>query len=103
MELGVTSLVAVEFARHLERSLDLPTRLPATLIFDCPTIEAIADFLLEKVLALDKPTERLSRDPGTVEENEKVSTEQLKKLPDEQVEALLLKKLTTLQREDQDG
>lgn len=103
MELGVTSLVAVEFARRLERSLDLPSRLPATLIFDCPTIEAIADFFLEEVLTLDKPKERLSEDPGTAEANEKVSAEQLEKLPDDQVEALLLKKLTTLEREDQDG
>jgi acyl transferase domain-containing protein/trans-aconitate methyltransferase len=45
MDVGVDSLMAVELARRLEDGLALAHPLPATLVFDHPTIEAIAAHL----------------------------------------------------------
>ena len=50
MDLGVDSLMAVEFRNLLTTRLALDKKLPATLIFDHPTIAAIADYLLETSL-----------------------------------------------------
>lgn len=44
-EMGLDSLMAVEFQRKLSGQLGL--NLPATLLFECPTIGALADYLLD--------------------------------------------------------
>ncbi|SRR5579862_104310 len=46
MDLGLDSLMAVELRNNLGRSLQLAKGLPATLMFDYPTIADIAAFLL---------------------------------------------------------
>jgi acyl transferase domain-containing protein/SAM-dependent methyltransferase len=46
MELGMDSLMAVQLRNALGKALALERPLPATLMFDFPTIDAIADFLL---------------------------------------------------------
>jgi len=51
-ELGLDSLTAVELRNLLGRGLDLKRPLPATLVFDYPTVEAIADYLAREALAL---------------------------------------------------
>ncbi len=51
-ELGLDSLTAVELRNLLSRGLDLKRPLPATLVFDYPTVEAIADYLARDALAL---------------------------------------------------
>ena len=52
-ELGLDSLMAVELRNVLSASLGKP--LPATLLFDFPTVEALAGYLAHDVLGLDRP------------------------------------------------
>ena len=49
-ELGLDSLMAVELRNRLGRGLQLERSLPATLVFDHPTLDAIATFLVRTVL-----------------------------------------------------
>ena len=55
MDLGLDSLMAVELRNHLEKSLQLPRRLPATLIFNYPSIAEIAAFLRLELQASPQP------------------------------------------------
>jgi hypothetical protein len=49
--MGMDSLMALEFRSRLETGI--VHSLPATLVFDHPTIKAVADFLLSDVLSLN--------------------------------------------------
>jgi acyl transferase domain-containing protein/acyl carrier protein len=47
LEMGLDSLMAVELRNQLARTLQQP--LPSTLVFDYPTIDALTDFLLQRL------------------------------------------------------
>ena len=49
MDIGMDSLMAVQLRKHLTRQLDLERPLPASLMFDHPTIDAIAAHLGERL------------------------------------------------------
>ena len=49
MEMGLDSLMAIEFRNHLMRSLNLS--LPAQLVFDYPTLNLLHTYLLPKLFA----------------------------------------------------
>jgi acyl carrier protein len=91
-ELGLDSLMAVELRNALSSSVQ--ASLPATLLFDYPTLEALAGYLGSEVLALG-----LTQKPGAQPES---TTQQggslaaLENLSDEEAEALLLAELTDM-------
>ena len=52
-DLGMDSLMALEFKQRLERRLAVT--LPATVAFEYPTVQTLADYLAEEVLTLGVP------------------------------------------------
>jgi acyl transferase domain-containing protein len=90
-EMGMDSLMALEFRTRLQTLV--ARALPATLVFDCPTIHAIVRFLLAELFA---PPEggtktRVEHEPTPAVAAE--SAADLEELSDDEAEALLLKKL----------
>ena len=49
MDLGMDSLMAVQLRNALDRMFELNRSVPSTLMFDYPTIDAIAKYLLERI------------------------------------------------------
>ena len=93
MDLGLDSLMAVQLRNLLESGLGLGRILPATLMFDYPTIDAISKYLLQ---TLD--SNGVQGVPAThVERQSTGSTakraQEIEALSDDEVEARLLKRL----------
>jgi len=91
MDLGFDSLMAVQLRTVLGNGLGVE-RLPATLIFDHPTIEAISEYLLGRL--------SLSTSPGSVAEAESGSAEvrvfdatEIVAMSDDEIEAQLMARL----------
>ncbi|MHB1132626.1 MAG: SDR family NAD(P)-dependent oxidoreductase [Chloroflexota bacterium] len=63
-EMGLDSLMAVELRTRLGSSLGLPRSLPATLVFDYPTVEAIVDYLFREALSHLPAVPTAVRDPA---------------------------------------
>ena len=85
-EQGVDSLMAVELRNMLGKGLGLQKGLPATLVFDYPTIETLTDFLFSLTPFCEKEQKRGdpddSRDPDDL-------IDALEDLSDEAVDRLL--------------
>jgi polyketide synthase 12/myxalamid-type polyketide synthase MxaB len=88
--LGLDSLLAVELRNALSRGLGFTRRLSATLLFDFPSISALADHLLATIVEAQPaatPAPAPRRAAATVDEGE------IAALTDEEAEALLLEEL----------
>jgi SAM-dependent methyltransferase len=96
MDLGIDSLMAVEFRNMLATDLRVEGKLPATLIFDYPTIDAIADYLLERTLGLGGSHTSTAAEPDAPSAEIERAAAELETMDDEEVEALLNKRLETL-------
>jgi NADPH:quinone reductase-like Zn-dependent oxidoreductase/acyl carrier protein len=86
-DIGLDSLMAVELRNALTRSIGQP--LPATLLFDYPTLDALTDHLMRS-LGLESPPAACDSSPAKSAEREKT---ELAALSDEDAEALLLAEL----------
>jgi acyl carrier protein len=87
-ELGMDSLLSVEFRNRLATALDKP--LPATLLFDYPTVETLAGFLGRDVLATDDP--KVPDDAGATPPESVI--DRVAELSDEDVDRLLAQRLS---------
>ncbi len=88
-ELGLDSLMAVELRNALGRSVG--ATLPATLLFDYPVIDALADYLANDVLKLQTIAEKPAEDE--VPNAKAQAAAEMNELTDEEAEALLLQEL----------
>ncbi len=99
-ELGLDSLMAVELRNLLAADLGADGALPATLLFDHPTIGAVADYLYEELMPVtehDDATEPSEVVPGHTEEE----LDELRGLSEEEASELLLQELTEARRRTQ--
>ncbi len=93
VELGLDSLMAVQLRDLLESGLGVGRVLPATLVFDYPTIEAVSKFLLQSLTRTEA-----APSPAPSAEIEKAEStaarlREVEEMSDEEVEAQLLKHL----------
>jgi SAM-dependent methyltransferase/acyl carrier protein len=94
-DLGIDSLMAIEFSGRLTKALHLEKPLPSTLVFDHPTLDVLADYLEQEVLRFTPTAE--TAESKTVEQAAAAAhdarMDEIDQLSDEEVEALLLKKV----------
>jgi NAD(P)-dependent dehydrogenase (short-subunit alcohol dehydrogenase family) len=90
-EMGLDSLMAVELRNLLRADLDLEAPLTATLVFDHPTVEAIAQHLIADVLALvpaDAPSREVPEVAAPFD-----AIDRIEQLSDEEVDRLFAARL----------
>jgi polyketide synthase 12/myxalamid-type polyketide synthase MxaB len=91
-ELGIDSLMAVELRNVLKADLALEGGLPATLVFDYPTVDAIANYLVETALGLPPAGPAPDGSPESAEAADGVLS-RVEQLSDDEVDRMLGERL----------
>ncbi|XTZ15830.1 SDR family NAD(P)-dependent oxidoreductase [Micromonospora echinospora] len=91
-EVGLDSLMAIELKNTLQGQLG--RTLPSTVVFEYPTVEALAEYLARDVLALELDVAEEPAPEPSARSSETV--ERLKDLSEDDLEDLLAKKLASL-------
>ena len=89
-ELGLDSLLAVELRNAVSAAVGRP--LPATLLFDYPTIDALTDHLINDILRLAEEDRQVPGDAEPVVEFDLVGS--VEGLSDEEVDQLLAARMS---------
>jgi hypothetical protein len=96
MDLGFDSLMAVQLRGQLSDGLHLEKALPATLMFDYPTIDSIAEYLLAR-LEPDRGASSAASvaSPLTLPDSpvDPKRAAEVAAMSDEEIEALLVKRM----------
>jgi len=87
-DLGMDSLLSIELKNHLQRGSGM--MFPATLAFDYPTPEALADLISSKLQASDDVAPKSDPDPA---DYSSIELRQIDNLSDDEAEAMLLQEL----------
>ena len=79
IEMGLDSLMAVEFGTELQQMLGDGFNVGPTMLFDHPTIDAISDFVLELVTteSASEKTPTATAKTGTARQNQQVAREDI--------------------------
>jgi myxalamid-type polyketide synthase MxaB len=96
-ELGLDSLMAVELRNVLSRAVE--RTLPATVLFKYPTIEALADYVLESA-QIDAPPPATPASAGEEGASSEAIPDGVESLSDESVRKLLEEELESLAKSD---
>jgi acyl transferase domain-containing protein/NADPH:quinone reductase-like Zn-dependent oxidoreductase/acyl carrier protein len=98
--LGLDSLMAVELRNLLGAGLGLKRALPATLVFDYPTIQAITDYLARESLGLTDESVGAQRAAPEAPASETTldMVDNLSELSDEEVDRLFEEQLKRMQQ-----
>ncbi len=91
MASGMDSLMAVELRNTLARGLQTSHRFPATLIFDHPTIEAIAEYI-DRLCLGEQALPRMQFAPNSTAPGS-VTAAAIEQLDDDAVEAMINQRL----------
>ena len=99
-EMGMDSLMALELSTRLEATLGI--ELPSTLLFEYPTIKALAEYLMTEVLEWSCPVSHvtLSKVNGPEVKGDSIvdlTLAEIEALPEEQVETSLNQELAELE------
>lgn len=92
LDLGMDSLLAIELRNRLQKLVE--AKLPATLVFDYPSVEAITNYLAKEILKLTTTTPALQ----PVAEPTPLHANDLATQDEDTLEKLLQNKLATLKK-----
>jgi SAM-dependent methyltransferase/aryl carrier-like protein len=95
MDLGLDSLMALELRGRLALGLGLAGGLPATLVFEHPTIDAVARYLVREAMGTSEPSPDARRHEPAAPSTDEAAA-RIAHLSEEEVAALLVKKLESL-------
>ena len=94
MDLGLDSLMAIQLRNLLGSGLGLGKSLPTTLMFDHPTIESLAAYLLDRIAPGPADSPVPNRGSGEVAApTPQIDVDQLAAMTESQVEEMLLSRL----------
>jgi acyl transferase domain-containing protein/SAM-dependent methyltransferase len=93
MDIGFDSLMAVQLRNQLAKGLGLERPLPATVMFDQPTIEALATYLVDRVAPLASDPAVTSESVPAARSTAQLGEAAVAAMSDTEIEALLLERL----------
>jgi amino acid adenylation domain-containing protein len=93
-DMGMDSLIAIEFRNHLENSLGLS--LPATLVFEYPTIKSLAEYITTKLLKWQL-IQIVDEDSPQTEDKLGMVLSEIEQLTEAEIQAAIAKEMAELE------